>query len=172
MPPVRRIPLAVALLLLAATAARGATDGAIGAESEATAEVSFVKQNAVRISGVDDIDLGSRSHLRTSERVVDRLCVYSSTGAYAITATSANGAFELASDDVPGTIPYRLQWISGSVRDLEPGVPVGGLVGHDSDIDCRGRTNASFRVIVTPRDFNAADPGVYGDTLMLVVMPE
>lgn len=169
--PFGRRTLAAAVLPLAA-AAHGATDGAIGAESEASLDVSFVKQNAVRISGVDDVDFGSRSYLTSSERFVDRLCVYSSTGGYAITATSTNGTFELVGDGAPDRIPYRMQWISDGIHELEPGVAVGNLVGHATDIDCLGRTNASFRVIVTAPDFNRVDPGVYSDTLMLLVRPE
>ena len=169
--PLGRRTLAAAVLPLAA-AAHGATDGAIGAESEASLEVAFVKQNAVRISGVDDVDFGSRAYLTSSERFVDRLCVYSSTGGYAITVTSANGVFELAGDGSPDRIPYRMQWISGGIHELAPGVATGGFLGHSTDIDCRGRTNASFRVIVTAADFNRADPGVYSDTLMLLVRPE
>ena len=169
-----RATLAAALLtLVASPAADAATDGALGAESEATSTVSFVKQNAVRISGVDDVDFGTRSHLSNSERFIDRVCVYSSTGGYAIAASSANGAFRLESEDTPDTIPYRLQWIaSGAVNELEHGVPVGGLSGHSSDIDCRGRTNASLRVIVGAGDFNRVDPGAYGDSLLLLVRPE
>ena len=176
MPPTPRFPslrcrvLPLLAGLASGAVAHAATDGALGAESAATSTLTFVKDDAVQISGVDDIDLGARSHLSSAERVVDKLCVYSSTGSYAITASSANGAFELRSGDAPGTIPYRLQWISGQVHDLEYGVPLGGLRAH-VDLRCRGRTNASFRLIVSPRDFNGAEPGAYSDTLVLVVTP-
>lgn len=150
----------------------GAADGFVGSESEALTVISFTKQNSVRISGLNDINLGTRSSLATSERHTADLCVYSSTGAYAVTATSLNGKFELRSGNGPDAILYRLQWVSGGTRDLLPAISVSGLIGHVSDIDCNGYLNASIRIIVSASSFNNADPGAYSDTLMLLVRPE
>lgn len=167
---VRTILLIVLVMQLPTVAA--AVDGLLGTESEATTLITFIKQNSVRISGVSDVDLGARSSLASSERYTERLCVYSSTGAYAVTATSINGAFELRSDDAPSVIIYRLQWVSGGARDLQPAVTIGGLLGNSNNIDCNGGQNASFRIIISASNFNSAEPGVYSDTLMLLVRPE
>lgn len=150
----------------------GASDGLLGSESEASLDIRFSKQNSVRISGVDDINLGTRASLTASERYTESFCVYSSTGAYAVTATSVNGAFELHNEYGSGIILYRLQWISGQTQDLVPAVAVSGLLGNVSDIDCAGSQNAAISIIVSESSFNHADPGVYSDTLMLLVRAE
>lgn len=170
------MPLVHTILLLALVIrlpmASAATDGLLGRESEATTLISFVKQNSVRISGINDINLGSRASLTSSERHTEDVCVYTSTGAYAVTATSLNGVFELRSEDGSDAIIYRLQWISGGTKDLLPSVAIRGLPGHVSDIDCNGDLNASIRIIVSASSFNRADPGVYTDTLLLLVRAE
>ncbi|MFK7860423.1 MAG: hypothetical protein AB8B64_16510 [Granulosicoccus sp.] len=169
--PIGRTILIIALAMQMKTAF-AATDGLLGSESEATTVISFIKQNSVRISGLDDINLGTRASLTTSEQYTENICVYSSTGAYAVTATSANGAFELRSENGPDTILYRLQWVSGNAQDLVPAVSVGGFIGDVSDIDCAGSQNASIRIIVSKTSFNSADPGIYSDTLVLLVRAE
>lgn len=166
-----RSTLTAALLALAG-AALAEGDGAVGPESQATAVISFTKENAVRISGVGDADFGSRSSLAVSERFTEGLCVYSSTGAYAVTVTSANGAFVLSGEDTLDTIPYAVQWISGLTNDLAYATELGGQIGHATRLDCDGNDNAQYRVIVTPNDFNAVAPGVYRDTLTVQVRPE
>lgn len=170
------MPFVLSILLVALMmqvhSVTAATDGLAGSESEATTVITFIKQNSVRISGVDDINLGTRSSLTVSERYTEDVCVYSSTGAYAVTATSVNGAFEMRSDDGPDAILYRVQWVSGGAQDLVPAIALGGLRGDVSDIDCDGTQNASIRIIVSASSFNNADPGVYADTLMLLVRAE
>lgn len=166
-----RLLLCIALAVQMSLAV-AATDGLMGAESEASLSISFSKQNSVRISGVDDINLGTRASLTASERFTESFCVYSSTGAYAVTATSINGAFELQDEYGGGAIIYRLQWVSSGTWDLVPAVAVGGLLGDVSNIDCAGSDNASIRIIISESSFNHADPGVYSDTLMLLVRAE
>ncbi len=169
--PIVRTALLLALLVRM-TMVSAATDGLLGSESEATTLISFIKQNSVRISGVSDINLGTRASLTRSEHYTEDVCVYTSTGAYAVTATSLNGTFELRNEDSSDAIVYRLQWVVEGAQDLLPSVALRGLRGDVSDIDCNGNLNASIRIIVSASSFNRADPGVYTDTLMLLVRAE
>ena len=149
-----------------------ATDGTLGSTSTGTAIINISKQNAVKITNLDDLDLGTAGFLSATATASDDVCVYSSTGGYNITITSANGTFQLEDDNTPTNIPYSLNWTAGATTAVTYNTAIVGLVGNQSAVDCGGSTNASFEVSVTAADFNAADPGSYTDTLTLSVIPE
>jgi len=132
--------LALVTYLAAMTGnALAATDGELGGTSEGTAVINIAKENAVKITNLDDIDLGTSGNLTTTATGSDDVCVYSSTGAYGLVMTSANSEF---------------------------------VVGNSLNVDCDGQTNATFTISVAPSDFNAADPGTYTDTLIMLVQPD
>lgn len=166
-----RIALIASLVAMSGNAI-SATDGTLGATSTGTAVINIAKQNAVQITNLDDIDLGTAGNLSATASASDDVCVFSSTGGYNITITSTNGAFELEDGNTTTPIPYSLDWTAGATTPVAYSTPITGMIGDSSATDCSGGTNATFEVSVTPADFNAAEPGSYTDTLTMLVQPE
>lgn len=155
--------------------AMAATQGTLGTDSTGTADVTVIKENAVQISDVDDIDLGSHPVLAADATGSDDVCVFNSTGSYNVTVTSANN-FSL--DSTAGqSIAYAVTWaevvggLAGPAADATNG-QLTGLTGDATAVDCSGGTNATFTVTVAQADFNAAAPGTYEDTLTMMVEPQ
>ncbi len=151
--------------------ASAATDGTLGATSTGTSIVTLVKDNAVQITNVADLDLGTASSLAVDAVASDAVCVFNSTATYSINITSANGAFNLT--NAGETMPYAVTWATtGAAAPVAYNSDLGGNLGDRTSPTCGGGTNATFEVTVAAADFNAALPGSYGDTLTLVVTPE
>jgi len=161
----------VACLIAITGSASAATDGSLDTTSEGTAVVNIAKQNVVKITNLDDIDLGTAGILATTATGTDDVCVYSSTGGYGLVVTSSNEAFELRANGSTTNIEYSVGWEANIASDITYNILLGGLVGNPVDVDCDGQTNASFTISVEPNDFNAAEPGTYTDTLILLVQP-
>lgn len=140
--------------------------------TETTGVVTIIKPDTVQITDVDDLVLGTFSSLNASLTVSDEVCIYSSSGAYALVVTSANGAFALQDGQTTTEIPYSIDWLVASANMVSYGIPLVGLAGNATDVSCGGTTNASFQATVNTADFNAADPGGYSDTLTLLIQPE
>lgn len=164
--------LVAAVLGMSATA-QAATDGTIGTTSTGTSDVMVVKENAVMITDVGDLDLGIMNSTAADLVAFDDVCVFNSTANYQITVTTSNTSFEL-SDGGTGAIPYALTWADdgGIPGSVVYGTTVTGLVGDRTSPSCGGGTNARFTVSVLAADFNSAAPGTYTDTLTLMVEPE
>lgn len=151
---------------------QAATDGSLGSTSEGTSIVTIIKEDAVIITDVDDLFLGTRGALFDNQVNADAVCVYSSTGSYNLAITTINGLFSLESVSTTTGIAYSLEWITDTTTSIEYNSPIIGLKGDSQSINCNGTTNALFQITVTPAAFNAADPGSYQDTLTLLVAPE
>ncbi len=165
--------LALVTYLAAMTGnALAATDGELGGTSEGTAVINIAKENAVKITNLDDIDLGTSGNLTTTATGSDDVCVYSSTGAYGLVMTSANSEFVLEANGATTTIDYAVEWQANITSDVTYNTLITGLVGNSLNVDCDGQTNATFTISVAPSDFNAADPGTYTDTLIMLVQPD
>jgi len=106
-----------------------ATDGDLGATSTGTSIINISKDNAVQITNVDDIDLGTQGNLTATATQSDDVCVFSSTGGYAITLTSANGSFDLKSGATTTDIPYSIDWTAGTTTTASYGTTMTGWVG-------------------------------------------
>ena len=177
------------LALLATVAAASvsgvatAADGTLGATSQADSIVTIVKDNAVRITGVDDIDFGTQDFMNADAEQGDDVCVYSTTGDYTITASSANGASGAFTMNTGAgdTLDYSVDWstTTGTPNDvsLTSGTKSPLLAGAGSqdvttDFNCGGTgVNARFDVTIDDAAFNAAATGSYQDTLTLLVAP-
>ena len=161
----------VALAVAATGVVSAATsDGTIGTDSTGTADVTLIKQDAVQITNVDTLDLGTHATLAADRTADDDVCVFNSTSSYNITFTSANGSFEL--QDGANSIPYSVAWSSngGAVVPVAYSTAITGNTGDATSLTCGAAvTNANFAVTVTAADFNAANPGNYSDTLTLFV---
>ena len=171
----------VASAVILAGSAHAATDGAVGDAvdgSTGSSLVTIVKDNAVQISKVDDIDFGNQSTLTADAVASDQVCVFASTGGYNITASGdgVGNAFTLSAGGT-SVLPYSVRWNEGAVTStLLPGAPATGFVGNSAAADCGGtgdaNTNASFEVTIDQTNFNMAAAGTYSGTLTLKVMPE
>lgn len=168
---VNKVILVAALCVSAS--AQAAQDGTLGATSAGESIVTVIKDNAVMITDVADLDLGTLSSTATDLVAFDDVCVFNSTATYEIAVTSTSAAFEL-SDGLAGTIPYALTWADDSAvpSALTYGTTSAGLIGDRTSTNCGGGTNATFTVSVLAADFNNAAPGTYTDTLTLTISPE
>jgi len=162
----------LASALVASGSVMAAQDGTLGLSSEGESLVTIIKENAVQITNVADLDLGTHATLAADQSANDDVCVFNSTAAYKITVSSANGAFVLK--DGAEEIPYAVAWAAngGAAVPLAHGAALGGLAGDQASLDCNAGTNANFSATVASADFNAAAPGTYTDTLTLLVEPE
>jgi len=164
----------VVLLLVCLSSAWSQSDGSLGSTSEGTSVITIVKEDAVQITGVDNLEMGIRGgSITTNLSVSDAVCVFSSTGGYSLTVTSANAAFILSDVGSSTDIPYTLEWTTSvSTQTLAYNTALQGLTGDSNSLDCNGSTNATLSVSLTPASFNNADPGSYQDTVTLLVQPE
>jgi len=139
------VRIAVVAYIAAMTGnAVAATDGTLGGTSEGTAVINISKQNAVKITNLDDINL---------------------------VMTSANDGFSMAATGTTTTIDYSVEWEANLTSDLTYNSMLPGLIGDSTDVDCNGQTNATFTISIEPNAFNAAEPGSYTDTLTMLVQP-
>ena len=166
-----RIALIASLTAMTGSAI-AATQGTIGNTSTGTSDININKGNAVQITDVDDIDLGTSGNLSATATQSDSVCVFSSTGAYNVTVTSSNGSFILTDTNTTTDIVYTVDWTVGTLAAVTYNTAITGLVADSTAIDCGATTNATFTVSVAAAAFNAADPGSYTDTLTLLVQPE
>jgi spore coat protein U-like protein len=162
----------IASALVVSGSALAASDGTLGTSSAGESIVTIIKDNAVLISDVNDIDLGAHAALAADAVESDDVCIFSSTTNYNVTIDSANGGFRLM--DGTEEIPYGLTWSAngGTAATVADGTAITGLAGNSTSLDCASGTNATFEVTVASADFNSAVPGSYSDTLTLTVAPE
>lgn len=164
--------LSIACLSLLSFNSFAATEGTLGATSEGTAVITIIKEDAVLITDLDDLFLGTNGVLNANKTDADAVCVFSSTGSYNISITSVNGSFVLQSDTTTSDIAYSLNWITDTTFPVTYNRTIPDLIGDSASTNCNGTTNAIFQVTVTPEEFNSAEPGTYQDTLTLLVQPE
>jgi len=173
--------LGVALAIGVATAgapALGASDGNLGASSLGELDVTLTIPQLVRISDLDDIDLGTFAGSGLSGS--DNVCVWSTTRAYAITASGdgTGGSFTLTGATSGSTLAYTLQWAesagAGSGAAMTSGQAIGGRSTTATSPTCNGGTslNATVLVAVSDTALGAAVADTYTGTVTLLVEPE
>lgn len=151
-----------------------ATQGSLDTSSTGTSDVTIIKDNAVQISKVDDLNFGTEAMLANNAELTDDVCVFSSTGKYSITVSSSGDGFALVGTGTdPAHIDYTVKWgtqalVHGGVH----GDGADGLIANATSLTCDGSTNAEFTVTVDSTSFNSAKPDTYSDTLTLMVEPE
>ena len=161
--------------LLLSTAATAATDGTLGLTSTGTTVVSIVKGDTAQITGLTDIVLVPWSTGDPAPVGSANACVYTSTGLYQMTATSANGVgptFRMT--DGLAFIDYAVGWNDGAagLQVASNGVALLGQVGDAASTTCGGATPASVQVNITVANMNGAPTGAYGDTLTVIIAPQ
>lgn len=150
-----------------------ATAATLAAQSSADVQIQAGIADLVRISSLDDIRLNQFDGSNDLS-AFDFFCVYrNGGGTYRLTASTSEGAFELAQGD--HRLPYRLSvftnFIDGGKVDYEQ--PLTGLSqANTQSVDCQGRSNAFLLVEVSQEDLLAAPAGDYVGTLTLTIAPE
>ena len=160
---------------LPAQRASAASQGNLAATSQGTITVGLQATGMVRISKLDDINLGTWTGGDLAGN--DRLCAFSSTWGYRLTATSANAsgtAFRLSNGG--GTfIAYGVQWRDSFNRlfTLQNGANSPRLWGIAFSTTCTVvGTNAQVLVNVPSANIAGKPAGTYSDTLTLVIAPQ
>jgi hypothetical protein len=181
-----RRPAAGLLVMLLSTglpaAARAATEGTTGASSTGSVALTAALPGLIRITGVDDVNLGRwTGGGDRSVTMRHRVCTNSAGNRFSVTATGDGpaGAFQLA--DGAATLAYDLRYNDGfppgGAVALSPGVPLAsqrGLAPSGSGPMCgpSGPQNQRLLVRVRRAAFLAAPAGVYRGTLTLLVAPD
>ena len=165
------------LTLLTAVDVWGASDGALGATSTGSANITLTIPTQVRISGLADLALGTWSG-SGSKTANDDVCVYTNNpgAGYRVTATGngTGGAFTVASG--AETVAYEVRWndqtgTAGNVQ-LTSGVQLASQTGaNTSSQTCGGLNSANFQVTFTSSALAAAKSGAYTGLLSIVVEP-
>lgn len=162
-----------AALSFSALSARGATDGPLGATSTGTVDLNIAVPNLVRISMLNDVNLGSWAGGNMT--AFERFCVFSSTGAYNVTATSANGVGNRFYLDNAGTsLRYVVRWFDSNTgrQNLRNNQTSNTFDAVTTAVDCGGVTNSRLRIRVRNNWAAAVPAGTYADTLTLLIQPQ
>jgi hypothetical protein len=154
-----------------------ATQGTIGATSDGALNITLTIAILARVSGIDDIDLGTWSG-SGDLAISDDICVWASGGGYSITASGdgAGGAFTLGSGD--NTVEYSVKWADGGGSEsgtaLSSNAALEGQTSTATSSDCDGGNDPSATVAVeiAENQLAGAAGGSYSGTITLVVAPE
>jgi hypothetical protein len=161
-------------VLLMTIPAMAATDGQMGSISSGSIGLSIRRTNVVVVNGLTDIALAAWGAGSTAPSGFTGVCVFSSLGSFAITASSAHarGSDFRLSNGID-SIAYSVRWRDGAGESpLSSGVPLSNLRGDASSQDCSGTVPAQLAVHVSAQELQTADKGSYADTLTIVVAPE
>ena len=161
--------------LLVSTTATAATGGTLGLTSTGTTDISIIKGDTAQITGLTDIILAPWTTGDPAPAGTSPACVYTSTGSYQMTATSANGTggtFRLT--DGTNFINYTVSWNDGvaGLQATTNGTPLTGRTGDAVSTTCGGATPATVQVNITNGQMAGAPTGTYGDTLTVLIAPE
>lgn len=169
--------LALVAMTLPCVGAFAATNPVAATANSSTGDVQVLlsKGEAVRISGLDDIDFGITTGQPANQG--DTACVHTTSTNYDVIATSTHGiagiqGFRMADATNTNFIRYRVLWNDGATpqEDLpEAAVSVATFIGDAVNETCLGGTNVTITVNPNNGDFTAAPPGAYDDTLTLLV---
>ena len=171
-------PIIITAALMAPYQAFAASQGSVGATSTGSVDIDLTVPQLARISALNDIALGTWTGTGGLSGS-DSLCVWTTTGAYNVTATGsgAGGAFTL-DDGSGGTLAYAVEWAdtaaAGAGSAMTAGAALNGQNAAATSTTCNGGANldATVLVDVIEADLAAASYGNYTGTLTLVVAPE
>jgi hypothetical protein len=179
---IRSFTAAATALALAATSATpvlAAQQGQRGNQSVGQVVVSAQVPKMVKISNLDDIDLGE---FDGSEPVGgnDPTCVWSNNGGYKLTAESNTGNAQFTMTDGNNTLRYQVSWaqspdqtgFSSGTELTEGGTQTFASTNFQGP-NCGGDANTTLLVQIPTQDQeNPAASTGYQDTLTLTVEPQ
>lgn len=171
-----RVSLASACLLISPTSAYCASDGALGAASTGSANISITIPTLLRIRRVQDQNLGI--WLGSGDKAAaNNVCVYTNaaSGSYRVTL-SGNGPGGSFAVSGPSSIPYRVKWnddkgTSGSVLATAGQALREQRNAETTDPSCP-TNNANYEVTIAASDLAGAKAGVYSGLLAIVIEPD
>lgn len=155
--------------------ASAASQGNIAGTSQGQISISMTAAGLVRISKLNDINLGAWTGGDLSGS--DRLCAFSSTWGYTLAASSANGSgntFRL-SNGGGSFVTYQVDWRDSFNRlfALQNGVNTPFLWGIAFSTTCNFLgTNAQVNIRIPSANISGKPAGTYSDTLTLVIGPQ
>lgn len=143
--------------------------------------LALILWNPVQAGGIaikDDLFVGVWSPFGSRWEAEAPVCIWGDAAgeSYRVIATglSSDTDFELSSDS-DERITYRVLWFPRAGRNrrdrLAPGVPSRSSIVADSSPECTGGANSSIRVTIPRRQINRAPPGIYDDTLLVILSP-
>lgn len=145
--------------------------------SSAQAAVRVSIPAKVRVSQVEDIDLGTWSGSGALE-AEKQLCVWSSTEAYGITITTTEGDRGFAMSG-PGrkALSYDVLWNAGTgYQALDSGQAYSGFSSSARSLQCDAGDDPANRpwlkISVAEKDLNGAQAGSYSDAITILIATE
>jgi len=167
------------LLTFGSVLTYAASEGDLDATSTGTIEITAAIGHQVKITMLDDIDLGRWLATDTNDLTGnDDVCVYSSASNYRVNVSSYYGVSEfLLKDDSNNSIEYGVTWATYNqdAVDLTQGVEQAGRHGDPSSVTCAttgGSTNATIAITVPQPNLVGKPVGIYSDTLTVLISPQ
>ncbi|MHA1539076.1 MAG: hypothetical protein ACTSXQ_01200 [Alphaproteobacteria bacterium] len=158
-----------------ALSAQAATNPvAAGATSTGDFEVQVEIAGQVLVSALNDLDLGSSTIDASGNAVeivdTENFCVYSNTnaGAYDVTVSST-GAADFEMTDGTDIITYTAKY---NTNPLTEATKLADQAGHNTALDCGAADNTALEITVPGSEMEAVGPGIYTDTLTIVIEPK
>ncbi|MGK0260793.1 MAG: hypothetical protein ACI96M_004247 [Candidatus Azotimanducaceae bacterium] len=153
---------------------QAATQGSVGASSNGSLEISLTLGAAVRVSGLQDIELNATQGQDISG--TSKVCIYSSGGnTFQLNALGSGQDNSFSVNFGSQSIDLNVVYSNDQGDfELEPGVRRSSTLGTSADdIDCstngpQGRVSVS----IDGADSMSAETGTYLGTLTLVVAAE
>ncbi len=169
----RALATAAMIAALSSGSALAASDGFLGLNSTGTSLLSITKGDQAQITGMADIAMPAWTAGSPAPAGSTSACVYTTTGAYQVTTSSANttGTNYRLFDGALDYIVYTVQWNDGSGAVAMTGSTVLTTQTGSTILGCGG-TNATIAVGITTPVMVAAPVGVYADTLTVLIAPE
>lgn len=133
---------------------------------------------AAGISIEDDLFIGVWSPFSSRWETEAPVCVWGDVAGemFRVTATGlASDVNFVLSNRIGDGIDYRVFWYanrrSSRREELSSGVPSRNAIIGEQLRDCAQGANARIRVRIRRRDIDRAVPGIYDDTLLVVLSP-
>lgn len=164
--------------VVAATNPGAATTGS-GAGLTSTGDfiINAYKQDAIRISGLADINLTPTMGANVSATNANA-CVFATTNTYSLTLDSANG-FQVKHTTAPDVMTYTLTWTDGAnvevftFGDGKDNFAQTGLISNNQlDELCSTAAKTSINVAIAAAQFTGKAVGTYTDTVTVTIATE
>ena len=174
----RRALLALCALSVPA-AASAASQGALGATSTGSVDISATVPGRVQISGLSDVAFGTVDPTVAASNA-QSVCVWSNTSGrgYTVTGTGSGTGNAFTLSDGSNDLAYAVEWADTSGQStgtaLTPAAALAGLSSAAVDPTCSAgpASSASLIVRMTAADLQAAVAGSYTGTLTIVDAPQ
>lgn len=125
----------------------------------------------------DDLYLGIWTPIASRWETRVPVCIWSEDeSAYRISVSGASvGRRFMLNNDIGDQVWYRVYWHTGKNykkrERLRPTIPSRRAYAFSPERNCTDGFNAQIRVRVSKRQIDRAPPGIYNDTLLLILSP-